>query len=175
MIGHRHGDGRVGQPELQNQVTAPLSNHDEAVVFKDARRLAAGQHASLGNRDLDRGDVDLAAQTLGDLGRTRRLEEQLDGFLQVGAGFLDGVALAGHIDLGTERYEAIAFALDQGRQSSPLTHAHLPLLTIVSPLSPVMSAPQGTRTQAHLPYSVGAPGKPRQPPVPETPVARKAG
>jgi hypothetical protein len=40
-------------------------------------------------------------------------EEELERFLQVVAGFLNRVALAGDVDLGTKRHEAIAFALDE--------------------------------------------------------------
>src|SRR5262249_36934371 len=98
----------------------PSSSRMRATSRQDSMR-------SLCNRDLDRGDVDLAVQAFGNLGRTRRLEEQLNGFLKVGARLLDRVALAGDIDLRTQRHEAIAFALDQRRQSSPFAHVHLPV------------------------------------------------
>ena len=38
-----------------------------------------------------------------DFGRIGTFEKQLDGFFKVGRGRLDGVALAGHIELMTER------------------------------------------------------------------------
>jgi len=64
---------------------------------------------SLGNRDLEAGDVHLALQSLLDLFRARRLEEQLDRFAQVVCGLFDSVSLACHIDFGAERCIAETF------------------------------------------------------------------
>jgi hypothetical protein len=64
------------------------------------------------NRYLERGDVHLAVQSLGDLGFALSLEEQLERFLQVRPGLFDRVALAGNINLGTKRYETSSFAFD---------------------------------------------------------------
>jgi hypothetical protein len=70
--------------------------------------LTVGQRTrSIPNRDLERGDVDLAVQPLGNLDRASRLEEQLQRILQVGASLLDGVALAGALD-GSAQHLAVA-------------------------------------------------------------------
>jgi hypothetical protein len=41
------------------------------------------------------------------------LEEQLERFLKVRPGLLDRVALAGDVDFGAQRYEAVTLALDE--------------------------------------------------------------
>ena len=74
-----------------------------------AQRLPGKYLEFLGNRDLEAGDVHLALQSLLDLFRARRLEEQLDRFAQVVCGLFDSVSLACHIDFGAERCIAETF------------------------------------------------------------------
>jgi hypothetical protein len=50
-----------------------------------------------------------------DLGWIRRLEEQLNGFLQICASGLDGIALTRDIQLGTEPNVSVALALNDRR------------------------------------------------------------
>ena len=58
------------------------------------------------------GDVDLSVEALRDLLWTRGLKEKAEGLAQVGTRFLNAVALAGDVQLRTERDEPIALSFD---------------------------------------------------------------
>ncbi len=65
---------------------------------------------SLLNAHLERRDVDLAVKPLTPLLGAGRLEEELDRLGQVPARLLDGIPLAGDVQLGTQGHEAVTFA-----------------------------------------------------------------
>jgi len=73
---------------------------------------------SLPNHDIERGDIDLAVQVIGDLGRPGYLEEQRQRFLEIGVGPRDRVALAGDADLGTRGDVAVSLAFDDGSEAT---------------------------------------------------------
>jgi len=68
---------------------------------------------SLPNGHLDRGYVDFAAQSLLDLRRIGGFKEELQRFDQVSSRLLDGLPLAGKIQLRTERDVAVPLTHDE--------------------------------------------------------------
>jgi hypothetical protein len=68
--------------------------------------------AGLPAREVETGHVDLRVQPRCDLGRVGRLQEQAHRFGEVAAGIFDRIALAGDVQLGTERDVAISLASD---------------------------------------------------------------
>jgi len=71
---------------------------------------------SLPNRDLDLRDENLAMQTLPHLLLRGAFEKQLERLAQVVTRFLDGPALAGDIQFGTQCNEIVSLTLDDGRK-----------------------------------------------------------
>lgn len=69
---------------------------------------------SLPNGNLDAGDVELAFPPPLDLVGWCRFEEQLQRLGEVRAGFGDGVALAGDIELRADGDIAVVFGFDDG-------------------------------------------------------------
>lgn len=61
-------------------------------------------------------------QAADDFGFVSGLEEKRDRLDQVGAGILDGGALAGDVKLRAKRHESIVFAFDDGGEARGLFH-----------------------------------------------------
>ena len=112
MFRHRNGDRRAWDLALHHHVVASLADQVETVLLEDAADFPSERTRSLPNGDVDRDDVHLAVQPLGDLRLARCLEEQLERLLEIRTSLLDRIALAGDVDFGTQRHEAIALAFD---------------------------------------------------------------
>src|SRR5437763_8253706 len=72
---------------------------------------------SLARRDLQRLHLNLSLQPSLDLRFVRALDEELHRLAEVRRGVFDRIALAGNVQLRTERDEAIALAVDHRRES----------------------------------------------------------
>src|SRR6266404_9828314 len=77
---------------------------------------------SLPNRDLNLGHKYVRPQSRRDFRRRCRFEEEFDGFRQISAGLLHGFTLASDIKFRAKRAVAVAFALDDRRQTTFLFH-----------------------------------------------------
>lgn len=77
---------------------------------------------TLPNRNLDLCYKQVRMKPLLDLRGIGGLKEQCQRLDEVGAGFFQGVALAGDIELWAQRYVAVTFTFDYGCQAARLLH-----------------------------------------------------
>ena len=110
---------------------------------KTAQSCRPEKILSLPNGDLKPGHEHLAVHAALDLRRVGRFEEQLQGFDQVHACFIDRGALAGNVHLRAQGYIAVALPFDDRRQLPGLHgeeayHATAPATTFPSSIHPVV-------------------------------------
>lgn len=68
---------------------------------------------SLGNVTFHRNDIPFAGCSALNFFFARAFEEKLDRFLQHGPGFLDGIALAGNVQLGAKSHKTVFLSFNQ--------------------------------------------------------------
>jgi hypothetical protein len=100
MEGHGNRDCCSLGFQLHNAMAAVLSDGDESLLFKNLADFNAGKNPYLPNRHLNLRDEDLASESADNFRLRRGCEEQRQCLNEIGAGFFDGRALAGDVQLG---------------------------------------------------------------------------
>ena len=117
-----NGDGGCLQPLLHDRVAASLAYRGESVLCQVRQTSWPDRTRSLPNRYLDLSNEDLSVRSAGGLRQGCGLEEPGEGFDQVRRRLFDRSALTGDVELRAQRYEAVVFALDDGRQAVGRVH-----------------------------------------------------
>src|SRR5256885_13438985 len=118
-----------------------------------AQTSAPENTPSLASRDLQRRHINFSLQPPLDFRAVRAFDEELHRLAEVRRRVFDRIALAGNVQLGTERDEAIALAVDHCRESPYIAHRSPPL--IPSPIPTPVALQPSRRSSRGAPTPAG--------------------